>query len=283
MRNMKERARRGLSIIELLVVIAIIAVLMSILLPVVRTVRQDAQDAVCLANHKQFGVAFGVYFVDYDRFPSTDNYATWVRCWGGVDWYLDDDDTPTFIVGTRPLNAYVGLRPEHPHGARAFQCPRDDGMRHTRTDRQIYWMTEFGEQTSAFDGPDSIYAVVGNSYAMNGWTHCTPGAPNTGGPPHPGPHYRTDLGPDDVRTAPSRFVLVCDAGPNWAGRCSETERWAWDVVYGWWHGDEIGQMTFLDGSARSERMIGAKAPTYTFYMDPEAYGPDSSKRYAGGW
>jgi len=61
---------QGFTLIELLVVIAIIAILAAILFPVFARARQKAQQAVCLANCKQIGLALMMYVNDYQMcFP----------------------------------------------------------------------------------------------------------------------------------------------------------------------------------------------------------------------
>jgi len=68
--------RQGFTLIELLVVIAIIAILAAILFPVFSRVRSKALQTSCLANLKQFGIAFKMYCSDYDsRLPVYDNGA----------------------------------------------------------------------------------------------------------------------------------------------------------------------------------------------------------------
>jgi prepilin-type N-terminal cleavage/methylation domain-containing protein len=58
------------TLIELLVVIAIIGILAALLLPALARARQKGQQAVCLSNLKQIGLAFEMYINDHDnRFP----------------------------------------------------------------------------------------------------------------------------------------------------------------------------------------------------------------------
>ncbi len=281
--HLQSSSRRGFSLVELLVVIAVVAILVALLFPALSRARDQARDLACLNNHRQFGIAFGAYAVDFDCFP-VDDYASYLSvryCWGGVDWYSDDADVPVWIDPQRPLNKYVGGQRQQKHRLDVFRCPRDNGLRYYRSDDLVYWQTEFGLQTNDSDGPNSVHSVLGNSYAANGWMYCTPGSEEgTGGPPNPGPNFRTDLGPDDVETVPSRFILVCDLGPNWVGRYPLRKRVAWNIVHGWWHGYEVGNMTFLDGSARREAMPGeVTTQSYTFYMAPERHGPNSYRRF----
>jgi prepilin-type N-terminal cleavage/methylation domain-containing protein len=60
--------RRGFTLIELLVVIAIIALLMSILMPALGRVRRQARCTACLAQLKQWGLAFSLYCQDNDGY-----------------------------------------------------------------------------------------------------------------------------------------------------------------------------------------------------------------------
>jgi prepilin-type N-terminal cleavage/methylation domain-containing protein len=82
---------RAFTLIELLVVIAIIAILASLLLPALSAAKKKGQQAVCLSNLKQIGLAFEIYLTDHDsHFPDRRDLKSSLpggfQPWGNSIW-----------------------------------------------------------------------------------------------------------------------------------------------------------------------------------------------------
>ncbi len=70
MRHGQEPYRRGLTLLELLVVTAIIGVLLGLLLPAVQKTRESASRIQCANNLRQIGLGLQICHDTYKRFPS---------------------------------------------------------------------------------------------------------------------------------------------------------------------------------------------------------------------
>jgi len=69
------RGRRGITLIEVLVIITAVIVLAAVLLPALSRSNESARRAQCMSNLKQFGMALNMYAQDFGEcFPSTVGY-----------------------------------------------------------------------------------------------------------------------------------------------------------------------------------------------------------------
>ncbi|MFC1668520.1 type II secretion system protein [Chlamydiota bacterium] len=163
------------TIIELLVSIAIISVLVSLSLNTYVNARRKAVKTNCMSNLKEIGVAWHLYTIDFDRFPTGDD--------------IEVGEDPTFTYGgwqgvvisvppeKRPLNNYVSKGSLTQSGARIFHCPGDK-------DPQAFIRT--------------VFKTTGNSYPSNLFS----GAWDALG----------GLTPDGPNVSRSLLILAGDAG-----------------------------------------------------------------------
>jgi prepilin-type N-terminal cleavage/methylation domain-containing protein len=104
----RNRLRFAFTLIELLVVIAIIAILAAMLLPALTRAKQKGQQAACISNLRQIGLAFAMYINDHgNHFP-------------------DRRDLKTSLPGGwRPWTTWPPSDPRAGWGATTFQneCP----------------------------------------------------------------------------------------------------------------------------------------------------------------
>lgn len=123
--------RRGLTLVELLVVVAILALLVALLLPTLSRAREQAKIVACGSQLRQIGIAWQSYLVESNgTFPSYHNAQGRVR---NIQWYYggrhpsESNHGPSgvFMADERPLNPYLGAKIRNERRVRIFRCPSD--------------------------------------------------------------------------------------------------------------------------------------------------------------
>lgn len=144
MRKGSQRYTKGITLMELLIVIAIIGSLVGISIPVTRSMVAKGQESACLANLRQIGVAVELYLGDNSRvLPDLEI--------GRADRSAEVDVIETVLI-------------DYLESEDAFHCPADHehfaesgcsyNWNHTQSGRSVNEMSFFGE-----DKPERIPLV----------------------------------------------------------------------------------------------------------------------------
>lgn len=152
--------QRGFTLIELLVVISIIALLMGILMPVLRSAREQARKAVCLAHVKSLITGIHVYTADYDgNIPASIDGMN--ASWNFVCWQTYDPP-PRWINLGRLYGTKIITDPE------IFYCPSQKNEvlkkgRREETDGGWTWVSPTGNEERAIS---YIYGLLAEIRSM---------------------------------------------------------------------------------------------------------------------
>src|SRR5579859_1357583 len=113
--NLRSKKDGGFTLIELLVVIAIIAILAAMLLPALSKAKAKAQQAACLSNLKQWGLADTMYVDDNNQvfpYPRYQAYASSADqdnpSWLSIPGFHSNNPPEGDDVWFNALPSYVG-------------------------------------------------------------------------------------------------------------------------------------------------------------------------------
>ena len=101
----KSSARRGFTLVELLVVVAIIAVLIALLMPALGKAKRAAATAACGSNMRQIGLGWTMYQSEYDGWivPGARLWGNSNSGWGADYWTNYSNGGGAGDSGTNPV------------------------------------------------------------------------------------------------------------------------------------------------------------------------------------
>lgn len=205
------RIQGGFTLIELLVVIAIIAILAAVLLPVLASAKRRAQQAQCMNNLKQLGMADLMYVADNKVFiqPSASSWLGNNSEWIGV---MMDNITKNTNVLLDP----VASQPALPNVVSQYSLAANIGSQVQAGTADSCYIR------GGFSGGTSGLSEISCSYACNGWLYVNNGVGQGDGkgfesspyPADPGLYYVTESSLNQPSNTP--FFLDgtwCDLWP----------------------------------------------------------------------
>jgi len=146
------RRRPAFTLIELLVVIAIIGILVALLLPVLGRMKAKAQNAACVSQLRQLGVAARLYAEDNDsKLPVAERLPSLPL--------LPDKTLPRICD---VLGPYVGKMAGTNGSAMVFKCPADREMFFEIEGSSYMWNTALNNERIDVGEKIRIF-MVGNT------------------------------------------------------------------------------------------------------------------------
>jgi prepilin-type processing-associated H-X9-DG protein/prepilin-type N-terminal cleavage/methylation domain-containing protein len=149
----RPKTQRGLTLMELLVVIASISLLAGLLLPALSAARARVRGVVCLNNLKQWGVATHLYATENDDYLPAEGSPNGLSTDQG--WYID---LPR-AIGIRPYcEMSWRTNPAAPLGRSIWICPSNTN-RSNGNNLFHYCLNEHVDSTGETDHPIKLSTI----------------------------------------------------------------------------------------------------------------------------
>ncbi|MDX2037717.1 MAG: DUF1559 domain-containing protein [Isosphaeraceae bacterium] len=174
--------RRGLTLIESIVVIGILGILLALTLPAVQAARESARSMQCVSNMRQIGIALHGYANDHQMFPNSrlvdrrgvGNISQWaehVRILPYLEQVaLYNSINHEFMSLEWALHPSLENRSVRNCRLAIYLCPSDGEAHHLNSYRFNRGRYNVARTTSPFDGPFSIGVLPSQSTITDGLT-----------------------------------------------------------------------------------------------------------------
>lgn len=197
------RSRAAFTLIELLSVVAIVGILAAIIFPTARAVRRSAQNAVCVSNLRQWGVALQLYSNDTRQrnipYEGSDDMLQWSQVGGAADAQSWFNVLPPY-VGMPPIKNLTGF-----------------GTGLTTSQKKTYFLDNkmiYGCGADERPALDNATVYITPSYMMNSQLYGKEGPAGTkDGPATAGGGRLLNMNDfNNVKYSLSRIAFMIDAG-----------------------------------------------------------------------
>jgi prepilin-type N-terminal cleavage/methylation domain-containing protein len=243
------RARRGFSILELLISLSIIAILIGLLLPMLIYARSVARTTMCAGNLRQMSTAWSLYLSEYGAFPQYTEAPDWK--YGGAV-FVAKSGAPV-LASDRPINAFMtdGGAEAGEKISLLFRCPSDRGI--------VLRAQDKGGLEPSVPKVESCFENFGTSYRANPYLMNSTRAGVDG--------LNRPLWLHEIEQVPtSRLLLVGDAEWYFAVMPPDNDESRYDAS--WHEKPRAGNMLAVDGSVRFVEFHEGEGSDYLIYPTP---------------
>ncbi len=150
----RKAARRGFTLVELLVVVAVIAILAAMLLPALSSARSAADSAACRGNLHQLSLGMDMYVLQEGTYPVWGSAFAAIRQVTRAPWPRDNYSGANDALNTR---TYLGPRQG------VFSCPGYNSIR-----GEFMWPPPSASLTPRWAGWEMDARDYSGSYSYNG-------------------------------------------------------------------------------------------------------------------